>query len=135
MLSPGQRAAIENYELLYLGTSETPLSNRTEFVSTVRVYRDGEFLQTIYPNRAFYPNFNMASTRAAIRSTPVEDLYIVPSENLPDGAVGLRIMVNPLMWWMWIAGPVMMLGTVIALWPQPVRAPARLPAPATPAPA
>ena len=135
VLSPGQRAAIENYELLYLGTSETPLSNRTEFVSTVRVYRDGEFLQTIYPNRAFYPNFNMASTRAAIRSTPVEDLYIVPSENLPDGAVGLRIMVNPLMWWMWIAGPVMMLGTVIALWPQPVRAPARLPAPATPAPA
>ena len=76
----------------------------------------------------------MAATRAAIRSTPVADLYVVPSENLPDGSVGFRILVNPLMWWMWVAGPVLILGTVIALWPQPVRQPAsatsRVPAPA-----
>ena len=25
------------------------------------------------------------------------------------------------MWWMWIAGPVMILGTVVALWPQQIR--------------
>ena len=73
----------------------------------------------MHPRRSFYPSFNMASTRAAIRSTPVEDLYVVPSENLPDGSVGFRILVNPLMWWMWVAGPVMVLGTVVALWPQP----------------
>ena len=36
-----------------------------------------------------------------------------------------------MMWWMWVAGPVMVLGTVIALWPQRVRqtAPIRRPAP------
>ena len=68
--------------------------------------------------RAFYPSFDMASTRAAIRSTPVEDFYVVPSENLSNGAVGFRILVNPMTWWMWAAGPVLVLGTVIALWPQ-----------------
>ena len=84
---------------------------------------------TIRPKRAFYPNFNMAATSAAIRSTPVEDLYVVPSENLADGKVGFRILVNPLIWWMWVAGPVLVLGTVVALWPQarPARARARFP--------
>ncbi len=67
----------------------------------------------------------MASTRAAIRSTPVEDFYVVPSENLADGSVGFRILVNPMIWWIWVAGPVMVLGTVVALWPQRVRQPAR----------
>ena len=121
VLSPGETAIIENYEIRYLGTAVLPFGNRTEFISSVEVYRDGEYLDTINPNRAFYPNFNMASTRAAIRSTPVEDFYVVPSENLPDGDVGFRMLVNPLIWWMWVAGPVMILGTIIALWPEPSR--------------
>ena len=128
VLSPGEAVTVENYEIRYLGTTLVPFGNRTEFISSVEVYRDGEFLDTINPNRAFYPDFNMASTRAAIRSTPVEDFYVVPSENLPGGDVGFRILVNPLIWWMWVAGPVMVLGTVIALWPEPSRATVRVPA-------
>ncbi len=121
VLSPGETTTIENYQIRYLGTTAVPYGNRTEFISSVEVYRDGEFLDNISPNRAFYPNFNMASTRAAIRSTPVEDFYVVPSENLPDGDVGFRLLVNPLIWWMWVAGPVMIVGTLIALWPEPSR--------------
>ena len=124
VLSPGESTTINDYELVYLGTVEVQKSNRTEFTSTVQVFRDGELLDTLRTKRAFYPSFNMAATAAAIRSTPVEDLYVVPSENLPDGSVGFRVLVNPLIWWMWVAGPVMVLGTVIALWPQKIRAPA-----------
>ncbi|PKB69696.1 MAG: hypothetical protein BZY77_03785 [SAR202 cluster bacterium Io17-Chloro-G5] len=124
VLSIGESTTINDYELVYLGTVEVPKSNRTEFTSTVQVFRDGELLDTLRTKRDFYPSFNMAATAAAIRSTPVEDLYVVPSENLPDGSVGFRVLVNPLIWWMWVAGPVMVLGTVIALWPQKIRAPA-----------
>ena len=124
VLSIGESTTINDYELVYLGTVEVPKSNRTEFASTVQVFRDGELLDTLRTKRDFYPSFNMAATAAAIRSTPVEDLYVVPSENLPDGSVGFRVLVNPLIWWMWVAGPVMVLGTVIALWPQKIRAPA-----------
>ncbi len=127
VLNPGDRVSIEDYELVYLGSIETPKGNRTEFISTVQIFRDDELLKTARAKRDFYPSFNMASTSASIRSTPVEDLYIVPSENLPDGSVGFRILVNPLIWWMWVAGPIMVIGTVIALWPQRVRAPAPVP--------
>ncbi len=121
VLAPGERVEIADYQIEYIGTAATPKSDRTEFVSTLEVYRDGRHLTTLEATRSFYPSFNMAATRAAIRSTPVEDLYVVPSENLANGSVGFRILVNPLMWWMWVAGPVMILGTVIALWPQAVR--------------
>ena len=118
VLNPGERVVIEDYELVYLGSIENPKGNRTEFISTVQIFRDGTLLETTRAQRDFYPSFNMASTNAAIRSTPVEDLYIVPSENLANGGVGFRILVNPLIWWMWVAGPVMVLGTVITLWPE-----------------
>ena len=116
---------MRDYEVRYLGTTEEFKGNRTEYVTRVDVYRDGVLKYRLEPDRAFYPAFNMASTQAAIRSTPVEDLYIVPSENLENGSVGLRILVNPLIWWMWVAGPVMVLGTLIALWPQASPAPVR----------
>ena len=133
VLAPGERVEVADYEIRYLGTTEIPKGNRTDFISSVEVYRDGKLLETIEPNRSFYPSFNMASTRAAIRSTPVEDLFVVPSENLEDGSVGFRILVNPLIWWMWVAGPVLVLGTVVSLWPQrvrvtaPVKTPSRVP--------
>ena len=124
-LMPGDSVTVEGYTLEYVDTTALAFADRTEFRTTVEVYRDGELLETMHPQRTFHPAFNMASTRAAIRSTPVEDFYVVPSENREDGAVGFRILVNPLVWWMWVAGPVMIFGTVVALWPS--RAPARRP--------
>ena len=124
-LMPGESVTVQGYTMEYVDTTALAFADRTEFRTTVEVYRDGELLDTMHPQRTFHPAFNMASTRAAIRSTPVEDFYVVPSENREDGAVGFRILVNPLVWWMWVAGPVMVFGTVIALWPS--RAPARRP--------
>ena len=121
VLAPGETYDIADYKITYIETTPIVQSDRTEFISAINVDRNGEYLTTMTAQRSFYPSFNMASTLAGIRSTPVEDLYIVPSENLPDGSVGFRILINPLMWWMWVGGPVMIVGTVIALWPQQIR--------------
>ena len=118
VLSPGESYEIANYRLTYMDTRQEVFSDRTEYLATLEVYRDGELLEVMTARRSFYPSFNMASTLAAIRSTPVEDFYVVPSENRPDGAVGFRILVNPLVWWMWAAGPVLIVGTVVSLWPE-----------------
>ena len=131
VLAPGDAYEISGYELRYLDTTAAIKSDRTEYVSRLEVYRDGQLLETMQARRSFYPSFNMASTLAAIRSTPVEDFYVVPSENLADGSVGFRILVNPLVWWMWVAGPVLILGTVVSLWPEKVREPAMVLRPLT----
>ena len=129
VMFPGDEVTVGDYRMTYVDTTTLAFADRTEFRTTVEVYRNDEFLDVMHPRRTFHPEFNMASTLAAIRSTPVEDFYVVPSENREDGAVGFRILVNPLVWWMWVAGPVLILGTVIALWP--ARAPVRRPVAAT----
>ena len=73
-LAPGDSVAVRDYEIRYLGTTEEFKGNRTEYLSRFEVYRNGEFVYFMEPGRHFYPSFNMASTRAAIHSTPVEDL-------------------------------------------------------------
>jgi len=99
----------------------------------MRVSRGGEDLGTMSAWQGVYPSFEMLSTRAAIRSTPVEDLYVIFSEVQPDGATAaFRLLVNPLVWWMWLAGPFVVLGTVIALWPASRRTFAYASAPGAP---
>ena len=122
VLLPGERTAIDDYEVEFLTTTTQFFSDRSESRFFLTAYRDGAPLASLEARRDFYPTFEMSSTQAAIRSTPVEDLYVVPSSLQEDGGAGFRIFVNPMIWWIWIAGPVMVLGTVIALWPQ--RAPA-----------
>ena len=123
-LSPGETAEIGEYSIKYIGSSAVDKVDRVEARTEVHVFRGDSFLGAYYPKRDFYPSFNMASTQAAIRSTPVEDLYIIPGELLDDGRALFRIFVNPLVMWMWVAGPLLILGVLVALWPQ--REPATL---------
>ena len=61
----------------------------------------------------------------------MDDLYIIFSELQPDGeTAAFRLLVNPLVWWMWVAGPFLVLGTVVALWPARQRAAAYVTTPA-----
>ena len=117
-LSPGESADVGEYSIKYIGASTRTLPDRTEATAEVQTFRGDTFLGTYYPRRDFYPGFNIASTQAAIRSTPVEDLYIIPGELLDDGRAIFRVYVNPLVMWMWVAGPLLILGVTVALWPQ-----------------
>ena len=117
VLTRGGSTTIEGYDIEYVDSKTVAKADRTESYFTLNISRGDSFTGTLVAERTFYPNFNMSATRAGIRSTPVEDLYIVPGEIRNDGSIGFRIFVNPLIWWIWVAGPIMILGTVVALWP------------------
>jgi len=130
-LSIGESASVGDYTVEFAGTNAKTFSDRTERTATMEIYRDGEYLTTLEAWHGVYPSFNMLSTRAGIRSTPVEDLYIIFSELQPDGqTAAFRLLLNPLIWWMWFAGPFVIFGTAIALWPARQRAAAFVPGPA-----
>jgi cytochrome c-type biogenesis protein CcmF len=54
----------------------------------------------------------------SIRMGLSEDLYVVLAgwEGTGESA-SFKVYVNPLMTWMWIGGVVMILGTLLAIWP------------------
>ena len=107
----------------FAGVETSTFADRTERLAELRISRGGEPLGTISAWNGVYPSFQMVSTRAAIRSTPADDLYVIFSEVQPDGqTAAFRLLVNPMVWWMWVSGPFVILGTVIALWPVRQRA-------------
>ena len=136
-LAPGQSATLGKYTFTYLGFHLASFRDRDEVTAEFAVSAGGRSLGIMSPSRAFYPNFRIGATRAAVRSTPIEDFYIVPSEFADDGQAVFRVYVNPLVWWMWAAGPVLLLGALLAVSPSARRAPAPVRAPlgTRPAPA
>jgi cytochrome c-type biogenesis protein CcmF len=128
-MEPGQSASLGGYSFTYLGLQEVVLRDREEVTARFDVTAGGRDLGTMTAMRTFYRDFNMAATRAAIRSTPLEDFYIVASEFGADGRTVFRVYVNPLVWWMWAAAPLFILGTLLAVSPRRRPVPAPLPVP------
>ena len=152
-LAPGESFTLDGYRFEYVSTGADERPDRIDEWINVDVFQGDELIANLTPWRAFYPAFGQASVRAAVHNIPLvdvpllpgylkpglEDLYVVPSEFLDDGRVVLRISINPAAWWLWVSGPIFIIGTVIALWPAPalerrtVPAPTRIPS--TPQPA
>jgi cytochrome c-type biogenesis protein CcmF len=120
VLRRGESGTVGAYRLEYASLETETRSDRTAQLAHIEVYRGNDRVTTLRAWHAYYPDFRQASVRAGIRSTPVEDLYVVPTDFLEDGRLVLRASVNPLAMWLWIAGPIFVIGTVVAVWPQPV---------------
>ena len=147
-LEIGQSLVIDNYRIEYVDNGNSSRPDRIAKWAEISVYnidvnnyvsekaaaksrgstgftlddstlRPGDrLISQIEPWHGFYLDFNMASVRSGIRSTIVEDLYVIPRDFLPDGRVSLAVSINPLAWWLWAAGPIFIIGTMVALWPQ-----------------
>ncbi|MEE9572372.1 MAG: cytochrome c-type biogenesis CcmF C-terminal domain-containing protein, partial [Candidatus Neomarinimicrobiota bacterium] len=54
-----------------------------------------------------------------IYSTINRDIYSVFTGVDSEQRIAyLKIMINPLVWWVWFGGWVLVVGTVVALWPK-----------------
>ena len=119
---PGQQVTVRGFTIEYVSNSTEAKPDGIKQTALVRAKSGEKILGLMTPGYRFYPDFSMAATRAAIRSTPREDLYVIANEFSENGQAVFRIYVNPLVLWMWIAGPLFVIGTLIALWPERVRA-------------
>jgi cytochrome c-type biogenesis protein CcmF len=91
-------------------------------IATVNVYRNGRLVGTLAPEKDIYSDWAESTTEVAIRTTALEDLYVILTYWENEGQlVSLKAVVNPLVVWMWIGGAVLVLGTVVAVWPSAQR--------------
>jgi len=88
--------------------------------ATVSVYENGKFLGQVTPEKNLYFSSNQPMTEVAVRTTPKEDLYVILAGWQVGGeTVTLKVFLNPLIVWLWIGGAVLILGAIIAMWPDP----------------
>jgi cytochrome c-type biogenesis protein CcmF len=118
VLQPGTSATVGPFTLQYANLAHMVLPTHEAFVATMRVTRGGRFLTTLYPEKRLYFAQNQPTTEVALRTGPLEDLYIILAGFEPSRIASFKVFVNPVVLWIWVGGLVIVAGTVIAIWPE-----------------
>ena len=127
-LKPGESVEMRSpfghtYRFTHLGISQYEALNRVVSAATVEVAKDGRRAGLMTSEKRQHvdsfkrPTFE-PSTEVAIRSNLQEDVYMVfaGAVNGTEEAV-YRFNLNPLVWWVWFGGLVLVLGGLITMWP------------------
>jgi len=114
-LKNGESLSIGPYQVTLRGIAEHQKNNAMHTIATVGVSRGGKFLSLEHPTKAVYMKSQQPMTEVALRSTPMEDLYLILGGVNEDGTVSIQAYINPLVSLVWFGGVVMVLGTMISL--------------------
>ncbi|HLU43117.1 MAG TPA: heme lyase CcmF/NrfE family subunit [Microthrixaceae bacterium] len=114
-LAEGDTATVAGHTVEHLGMRTRELDNRIELIAEVRV--DGG--QVYEPRLNRYRQSGQTIGTPSVRTGLGEDvmLAVVRAPTESDPTVGLRVVVQPLVTWLWIGGGVMAFGTVLSLFP------------------
>jgi cytochrome c-type biogenesis protein CcmF len=118
-LHPGQSIAVKGYSLRYLGTSFRPGPNHDELRAVLAVSRHGARDGVVAAGRNHYHAEAFFGNAVAIRTNwlRAEDLFVIADSFAVNGSVDVKVIVNPLIDLIWLAGVVFLLGSFVALWP------------------
>ncbi len=133
-LSFGDSVQRGSLRLVSQGDSQDTKAEYDTDYALLDVYQNGKLITKLSPERrVYYPDTDhaQASTMVAIHSTLSRDLYVVFEGRNPDsGKPIIKIILNPLVNWIWIGVGIIIFGTLIALMPplQPVSRRVEVPA-------
>jgi cytochrome c-type biogenesis protein CcmF len=84
----------------------------------LEVHRNGRRIGIFRPSRSFYDNRpDQAFSEVALYYTLVEDLYIIFGGEAEQGAAYFKIIISPLVFWLWAGCFLMSLGGLLAILP------------------
>jgi len=117
-VSQGQSFAVGPYRLEYLGVFPIDTPHLESATANLVVTREGREVAQMAPAKLFYKRQQQPATKVAIRSTPFADLYVVLA-GLDDSGrqATFEVFLTPLVFWLWGGGLLMVLGTVVVMWP------------------
>src|SRR5262249_13449725 len=120
-LERGQVATLGQYQLSYQGQRHTsdPQKEVTEVLLTVR--QAGQRVGELHPAKWAYRGHEdePPRTMVTIRESLREDLYVILNGiDNESGLASIKIIINPLVNWVWFGFAVLILGTAIAFLPE-----------------
>jgi cytochrome c-type biogenesis protein CcmF len=84
-----------------------------------RVFKGTQEMGIMSPALKFFPNQQAPVGRAVYQSSLSEDIYLILSgfSELDKNQATLKVLVRPLVIWMWIGGFIILLGTLVSILP------------------
>jgi cytochrome c-type biogenesis protein CcmF len=116
----GSTATLDGYTLTYRSMADsTGPQNSTKSTAIFDVSKDGKSLGVLKPHTDIYP-VSGAAVRAVILGRPFEDLFVVADEPFDSTSktIALRVVIFPLIRWVWIGSILLCAGAVVSLWPK-----------------
>lgn len=117
-IRPNESLSVGDYTLKYMHMRWVPAKDRLAVTTRLKAFRDGRAIGYLVPERRFYENReDQPTTEVSILSNWKEDLYVALTGYNRDGRASFRIMINPLVPWLWTGGYVVGFGVLLAVWP------------------
>ena len=113
-----QKISISNFDVKFEGVKNVEGPNYLSQVGVFSIYKDKNYIKTLYPERRFYNSREQVTTEAAIHSTFTGDLYIAIGEKNTESNTfswTTRIWFNPFTLWIWIGVLFLGIGGLISL--------------------
>jgi cytochrome c-type biogenesis protein CcmF len=127
-LNRGESAMLGRYQVTFAGAEELSEPHRQSIRARMEISRNGRDLGMLYPRMNYYENQREPVGSPAVYTGLAEDLYLSIHNIDPQaGTVGLLVLINPMVCWIWVATAIMALGGLIALVPAFRAAPAPAP--------
>ena len=121
-ISISEEVTFKNYNIYFESIDQEINNGNSVTKANFSIYNnEKKFIGKIEAMHSYYPNYNQISVRSGILTNPIEDLYIIPKDFIDENRMTVRIAVNPLAWWIWASGPILLIGTVVTLWPSKLR--------------
>lgn len=116
-LAPGDDVQIGRYRVTLESVSPYRDSTRAGASARLAVSNAGHTLGKLRAAQVTHLASRQPITLIGLRSTIRDDLYVI-FMGVVDGKARLRILVNPLVFWIWVGAGVITLGTLIAALPE-----------------
>lgn len=119
----GETIQIGSYELLYQGIQARKQGSKEVVYADLRVTRidrSGERREIgiLRPEKVFHPKSEQPTTEVGILGGWKEDLFVILNGwDLEQGVTSFKVLVNPLVAWIWLGEYVLIAGTLFAMWP------------------
>ena len=118
-LKPGENVYLKGYVFTLDRYYEVERPNHRAWIADLSVSRNDRPVTVLRPERRIYiAQDNQIQSEVAIHSRPLQDLYaIVGGIGTENDSVALKIMINPLVQMVWLGSIIVVIGTLVAIWP------------------
>lgn len=113
-MAPGEQVELGGYQFAFEGIEHQQGPNYTSDRGTVKVFKNGQPIAVLHPEKRLYSVQGMPMTEAGIDAGFTRDLYVALGEPLSDGAWAMRLHVKAFVRWIWLGGLLMALGGFVA---------------------
>ncbi|MHC4194349.1 MAG: heme lyase CcmF/NrfE family subunit [Planctomycetota bacterium] len=115
-LKPGENIKVGKFDLKYENLSADHGPNFTAVTAKIIVSKNEEVIATLNPSQAYYYSGAKPTSEVDIRRTLLGDIYVaLTAVDRNSQLINLRVLIKPLINWIWIGSMGLVLGTVFVL--------------------